>query len=104
MNLYDESRCQTIQAYTRVNMNRLNSKQKDAIDKSLMFNEMALKNKGFTGKQAIKALWTYDRPIVPLCEDCAARWNFYGYAILTGIRVKSLILNIIKFTNGNHAI
>jgi len=48
-------------------------------------------------KPARRALWTVSRPIVPLCEDCRADWNFYGYLILRRIKPGDLILRVIQY-------
>jgi hypothetical protein len=48
-------------------------------------------------KHASRALWTVRRPVVPLCDDCRADWNLYGYLILKKIKPASLISNILKF-------
>jgi hypothetical protein len=48
-------------------------------------------------KQASGALWTATRLVVPICDDCRADWNFYGYLILKRIKPARLILGIIKY-------
>lgn len=50
-------------------------------------------------KQARTALTAAGRsePIVPLCTDCSAAWNMYGYLILRRIRPLTLLWNITKF-------
>lgn len=35
------------------------------------------------------------RPLIPLCEDCASRWNVYGYLILKRIKPGSLVRNLL---------
>lgn len=34
------------------------------------------------------------RPLIPLCEDCASRWNVYGYLILKRIKPFKLIVSL----------
>jgi hypothetical protein len=48
-------------------------------------------------KPAHCALYSGTRLIVPLCEDCAADWNFYGYDVLKRIRPKQLALRLAKY-------
>lgn len=48
-------------------------------------------------KKATSALRTTTKEIFPLCKDCSFGWNFYSYHILTKIKPKNLILNLIKF-------
>jgi hypothetical protein len=35
------------------------------------------------------------RPLIPLCVNCAADWNFYGYLILKRIKPKKLLTNLV---------
>ena len=49
------------------------------------------------GGKATSALRTTIQEIFPICKDCSFNWNFYGYYILTKIKPKTLILNLIKF-------
>src|SRR5262245_40112228 len=48
-------------------------------------------------KPASSSLWTVNRPVVPLCDDCRADWNFYGYLILKKITPAKLISGIVTF-------
>ena len=48
-------------------------------------------------KQASGALWTVNRPVVPLCDDCRADWNFYGYLILKRVKPARLVWGIVKY-------
>jgi hypothetical protein len=50
-----------------------------------------------TKRSATGALWTVSRPVVPLCDDCRADWNFYGYQILKRVRPTRLIWGIAKY-------
>jgi hypothetical protein len=50
-----------------------------------------------TKKCAVRALWTGTRVIVPLCEDCASKWNVYDYIILKKIKPLKLMWGIVKF-------
>src|SRR5262249_49173931 len=47
--------------------------------------------------QASRSLWTVSRPVVPLCEDCRADWNFLDYLILKKVKPAVLISRIIKY-------
>jgi hypothetical protein len=48
-------------------------------------------------KRASRALWTVNRLVVPICEDCRADWVFYDYLILKRIKPKRLALGILKY-------
>jgi hypothetical protein len=48
-------------------------------------------------KYAESVLRTTEKEIVPLCEDCAADWNFYGYLILKRIKPTRLIWRTLGF-------
>ncbi len=48
-------------------------------------------------KLASGVLRTVTRPVVPLCDDCRADWNFFGYLILKRVKPGRLISNIIKY-------
>jgi hypothetical protein len=48
-------------------------------------------------KPASASLRTVCRPVVPLCDDCRADWNFFGYLILKKIKPAKLISGIIKY-------
>jgi multisubunit Na+/H+ antiporter MnhE subunit len=48
-------------------------------------------------EKAVKALWTVDKSIVPVCQNCSADWNFYGYQILQRIRPSRLVLGILRY-------
>ena len=48
-------------------------------------------------KHAESVLRTTDREIVPLCKDCAADWNSYGYVILKRITAGRLIRRTVVF-------
>ncbi|MBI3823229.1 MAG: hypothetical protein HY289_11200 [Planctomycetes bacterium] len=48
-------------------------------------------------KHAESVLRTTDREIVPLCKDCAADWNIYGYLILKRIKPGRLIWRTLVF-------
>ena len=47
--------------------------------------------------QARRALWTVHRLVVPLCEDCRADWNCYGYLIFRKITPTRLLSSIVKY-------
>lgn len=47
--------------------------------------------------KATTALRTTEKEIVPICKACSCNWNFYSYYILTKIKPKTLILNLLKF-------
>jgi hypothetical protein len=38
-----------------------------------------------------------DRDVCPLCEDCSADWNFYGYRVLKRIKPLRLLWHIFWF-------
>jgi hypothetical protein len=46
---------------------------------------------------AATVLRTTDRDVCPLCLDCGADWNVYGYAILRRIKPLTLFRNIGLF-------
>lgn len=46
---------------------------------------------------AQSVLRTTDKEIVPLCKDCAADWNIYGYLILKRITPRRLIWRTLLF-------
>ncbi len=46
---------------------------------------------------ADSVLRTTEKEIVPLCTDCAADWNFYGYLILRRIKPSRLIWRTAVF-------
>jgi len=46
---------------------------------------------------ADSVLRTTSREVVPLCKDCAADWNIYGYEILRRIKPKRLIKRTLLF-------
>jgi|ERR1043166_6209745 hypothetical protein len=46
---------------------------------------------------ASRALWTVNKQVVPLCPDCVADWNIYGYLILRRIKPRRLVLGILKY-------
>lgn len=48
-------------------------------------------------KHAASVLRTTDREIVPLCVECAAEWNAYGYLILRRIKPGRLIWRTLIF-------
>jgi hypothetical protein len=37
------------------------------------------------------------RPVMPLCSNCAAEWNFSGYHILKGLRGRTLLWRLATF-------
>lgn len=37
------------------------------------------------------------RPVLPLCSNCAAEWNFHGYHILKGLSAKTLVWRLATF-------
>jgi hypothetical protein len=37
------------------------------------------------------------RPVLPLCSNCAAEWNFHGYHILKGLSARTLLWRLTKF-------
>jgi hypothetical protein len=37
------------------------------------------------------------RPVLPLCFNCAADWNFHGYHILKGLSAKTLLWRLATF-------
>src|ERR1700677_4240279 len=45
-------------------------------------------------KKAKTVLRNTERDVCPLCEDCSADWNFYGYSVLKRIKLLRLIRNI----------
>lgn len=48
-------------------------------------------------KHAESVLRTTEKEIVPLCKDCAADWNAYGYSILKRIKPFRLIRRTLVF-------
>ena len=50
-----------------------------------------------TKKKASRALWTVHKQVAPLCRDCAADWNMYGYLILRQIKPAQLFSGILKY-------
>ncbi len=48
-------------------------------------------------KYAKTVLRSTDREIVPICEDCSADWNFYGYQILKRIKPGPLVKGLLWF-------
>ncbi len=48
-------------------------------------------------RPAYSALYSGTRLIVPLCVECAADWNAYGYDILKRVRPKQLVLRLAKY-------
>jgi hypothetical protein len=48
-------------------------------------------------KHAESVLRTTDQEIVPLCKDCAADWNLYGYLLLKRIKPGQLIRRTAVF-------
>jgi hypothetical protein len=48
-------------------------------------------------KHAESVLRTTEKEIVPLCKDCAADWNIYGYLILKRIKPGRLIWRTVVF-------
>jgi hypothetical protein len=48
-------------------------------------------------KEARTVLRTTERDVCPLCKDCSADWNFYGYLVLKRIKPLRLIRNIGLF-------
>lgn len=41
------------------------------------------------------------RAVVPICESCSIRWNFYGYYALKKIRPKKVLWQLLKFKARN---
>ena len=48
-------------------------------------------------RPAHSALYAGTRLIVPLCQECAADWNAYGYDILKRVRPKQLVWRLAKY-------
>lgn len=48
-------------------------------------------------RRADRVLRTTQAPIVPVCAECAAAWNAYGYQVLKRIRPWPLIRRILWF-------
>jgi hypothetical protein len=48
-------------------------------------------------KHAESVLRTTEQEIVPLCKDCAAEWNLYGYLILKRIKPARLLWRTAVF-------
>jgi hypothetical protein len=48
-------------------------------------------------RRAQSALYAGTRLVVPLCKDCAADWNAYGYDILKKVRPKQLVWRLAKY-------
>ncbi len=48
-------------------------------------------------REATTVLRTTNEEIVPLCGDCAADWNVYGYQILRRIKPGRLIRRLLLF-------
>jgi hypothetical protein len=48
-------------------------------------------------RRATSALWAGNRSIVPICVDCSADWNMYGYLALRKIKPASLVTGILKY-------
>jgi hypothetical protein len=48
-------------------------------------------------RPAHSALYAGTRLIVPLCKDCAADWNAYGYDTLKRVRPKELVWRLAKY-------
>jgi hypothetical protein len=48
-------------------------------------------------RQAHSALYSGTQMIVPLCQECAADWNLYGYGLLKKVRPQQLILRLAKY-------
>jgi hypothetical protein len=48
-------------------------------------------------QKASDALRTVTRTIVPLCPDCRADWNLYGYLILRRIKPGLLVRRILSY-------
>jgi len=48
-------------------------------------------------RYAKTVLRTTEREIVPVCEDCASDWNFYGYQILKRIKPGRLVQRLLAF-------
>lgn len=46
---------------------------------------------------ATNVLRTIEKEVVPICKNCSADWNFYGYEILKKIEPKRLILKTFWF-------
>jgi len=51
--------------------------------------------------RASTVLRTVEREIVPVCRDCGADWNFYGYYILKRIKLWTLVRRITYFKAWN---
>ena len=50
------------------------------------------------GRQpANSALYSGTRLVVPLCKQCAADWNVYGYDILKKVKPKQLVVQLTKY-------
>jgi hypothetical protein len=37
-------------------------------------------------------------PVVPLCRECSAEWNMYGFRVLRRIRPAALLLKVVKWS------
>lgn len=37
------------------------------------------------------------KPIIPICRDCSANWNFYGYGILKKVKPLKVFWNVARF-------
>jgi hypothetical protein len=48
-------------------------------------------------KKASTVLRNTERDVCPLCEDCSAEWNIYGYSVLKRIKPVRLLGNICLF-------
>ena len=48
-------------------------------------------------KLASRALWAGVKQVVPLCDDCTADWNIYGYLVLRRAKPAALISSIVKY-------
>jgi hypothetical protein len=47
--------------------------------------------------KATSLLRSTSREIAPICQKCAADWNWYGYAIFKKIQPKELLKNLIYY-------
>ena len=48
-------------------------------------------------ERAHSALYSGTRLVVPLCKECAADWNFYGYDVLKRVRSKQLVWRLARY-------
>ncbi|MFL5343105.1 MAG: hypothetical protein ACJ8F7_23485 [Gemmataceae bacterium] len=52
-------------------------------------------------RPARSVLRTPGREVVPLCADCAADWNLYGYQLLKRVRPGPLVRRLLRFKLGH---